>query len=140
MSMVLTTDEVRSAHAERSGDTRNLRMLDDEVSKELVQLFKLLSDETRLRILFLLKQQKELNVRTLCSLLQQSQPAVSHHLALLRVGGLIECRRDGKHNFYRVMPSRFQQLVEMIVAASPGDDGEIRFADHVLSYKPAAEE
>src|SRR5262245_23834139 len=67
--------------------------LPDSVAKDLVQLFKLFADETRLRILYFLMQREELNVRALCSLLKQSQPAVSHHLALLRVAGLIECRR-----------------------------------------------
>ena len=64
-----------------------VRSLPDDVAKELVRLFKLFADETRLRILHYLMQRDELNVRTLCDLLGQSQPAVSHHLALLRVAG-----------------------------------------------------
>lgn len=36
----------------------------------------------------------------LCEQLAQSQPAVSHHLALLRHGGIISPRRQGKNNFY----------------------------------------
>src|SRR5437879_3992398 len=43
----------------------------------------------------------ERNVSELCDDLgSQSQPAVSHHLALLRHGKLVEPRRDGKHNYY----------------------------------------
>ena len=42
----------------------------------------------------------------------------SHHgvwdLALLRVAGIIECRRDGKHNFYHVVPKRFQAYLDTI--------------------------
>ncbi len=46
-------------------------------------------------------QREERNVTELCADLgTQSQPAVSHHLALLRHGRLIEPRRSGKHNFY----------------------------------------
>jgi DNA-binding transcriptional ArsR family regulator len=70
--------------------------LDDDVAEDLVQCFKLFADETRLRILHYLMQQKEMHVRALCTLLEQSQPAVSHHLALLRVAGFIDSRRDGK--------------------------------------------
>ena len=88
-----------------------------EVTKRLVELFKLLSDETRLRILLLLKDRQELNVRTLCQILRQSQPAVSHHLALLRVAGLIDMRRQGKHNFYRLLP---KQALTACSAASSG--------------------
>ena len=68
--------------------------------KDVVKLCKLLADETRLRILYYLTQSHELHVRALCELLGESQPAVSHHLALLRHGGIIAPRRQGKNNFY----------------------------------------
>jgi ArsR family transcriptional regulator len=108
--------------------------LPDETGRELVQLFKLLADETRLRILYFLVQREELNVRTLCELLSQSQPAVSHHLALLRVAGIIECRRDGKHNFYHVVPKRFQSYLDTIFAATPQQARKIRVESGVLTY------
>lgn len=91
-------------------------------AKDLVQFFKLLADETRLRILFFLFRRGELNVRTLCGLLRQSQPAVSHHLALLRLDGLIDCRRDGKHNYYRLLPDRIDALVEVLTDVMSGDN------------------
>lgn len=69
---------------------------------DLVALFKLAADETRLRIFSLLVSHQELHVRALCQHLDQSQPAVSHHLGLMYDAGLIERRRAGKHNFYRV--------------------------------------
>jgi ArsR family transcriptional regulator len=80
--------------------------------KDLAASFKLLSDETRLRVLSLLIQHGELNVRTLCEQLDQSQPAVSHHLALLREAGLIRARRDGKHNYYRCIPEKLDHVVD----------------------------
>ena len=114
----------------------DMAVLPDNIAKDLVQMFKLLSDETRLRILYFLMQQEELNVRALCKLLRQSQPAVSHHLALLRVAGLIESRREGKHNFYRILSSRFQQVMEMVFSAAPQQGGRIGFETFVLSYQP----
>jgi ArsR family transcriptional regulator len=99
-------------------------ILTDGIARELVRWFKLLADETRLKILFLLLERNELNVRSLCETLELSQPAVSHHLALLRADGLIECRRDGKHNFYRVLPERFSELLSKVMAAVPGDDSQ----------------
>jgi DNA-binding transcriptional ArsR family regulator len=42
----------------------------------------------------------EMHVGALCSELGQSQPAVSHHLALMRHGNIITPRRQGKNNFY----------------------------------------
>ena len=85
--------------------------LPTHLEKDLVQVFKLLSDETRLRILLYLMREGELHVTALCEKLGQSQPAVSHHLALLRVAGLIEARRDGKHNYYSVRAMHFHRIM-----------------------------
>jgi DNA-binding transcriptional ArsR family regulator len=68
--------------------------------RQAAMLLKQVSDPTRLQVLLLLAEQ-ERNVSTLCADLgHQSQPAVSHHLALLRHGRLIEPRRQGKNNVY----------------------------------------
>ena len=112
----------------------NTPQLSEQLEKDLVQVFKLLSDETRLRILLYLTQQGELHVTALCDRLGQSQPAVSHHLALLRVAGLIEARRDGKHNFYHVRQQHFYRLMSETFAGLAGD-GEIRFEDFVLTHE-----
>lgn len=88
-------------------------------SDQLVQLFKLLADETRLQILYFLTQRPELNVGALCELLDQSQPAVSHHLALMKQAGMLDMRREGKHNFYRLLPQRFATHAELMFAILP---------------------
>jgi ArsR family transcriptional regulator, zinc-responsive transcriptional repressor len=62
-------------------------------------LLKQVSDPTRLQVILMLSE-GERHVGALCDDLQQSQPAVSHHLALLRHGGIIAPRRQGKNNFY----------------------------------------
>lgn len=76
--------------------------LSPQETGQMVQLLKLFADETRIRILSQLLQQGEANVQTLCRHLGQTQPAVSHHLALLKEAGMVRMRRSGKHNFYRV--------------------------------------
>ena len=107
--------------------------LSDQLEKDLVQVFKLLSDETRLRVLMYLAREGELHVTALCDKLGQSQPAVSHHLALLRVAGLIEARRDGKHNFDSVRTKHFHRLMtEIFASLGQEDSDEIRFEDFVL--------
>lgn len=62
-------------------------------------LLKHVSDPTRLQVILILSEGEQ-HVGALCSQLSQSQPAVSHHLALLRHGGIIAPRRQGKNNFY----------------------------------------
>lgn len=109
--------------------------LSDQLEKDLVQVFKLLSDETRLRVLTYLAREGELHVTALCDKLGQSQPAVSHHLALLRVAGLIEARRDGKHNFYSIRSKHFHRLMSEVFASLGNSDAdEIRFEDFVLTH------
>jgi DNA-binding transcriptional ArsR family regulator len=62
-------------------------------------LLKHVSDPTRLQVILILAEGEQ-HVGALCAQLSQSQPAVSHHLALLRHGGIIAPRRQGKNNFY----------------------------------------
>lgn len=109
--------------------------LSDELEQNLVKVFKLLADETRLRILMYLMREKELHVTALCSRLKQSQPAVSHHLALLREAGLIEPRRAGKHNFYSVRATHFHAIIEQLFRSMRDPQTEeLRFDDFILTH------
>ncbi|MFH7097017.1 metalloregulator ArsR/SmtB family transcription factor, partial [Klebsiella pneumoniae] len=69
-----------------------------------LQLFKSLSDETRLSLVLLLREKGELCVCELTSVLKETQPKISRHLALLRENGLLTDRRDGKWIHYRLSP------------------------------------
>lgn len=103
--------------------------------REFANVFALLSDETRLRILAYLMQNGELNVTELCNRLGQTQPAVSHHLALLRVSGLVEPRRAGKNNYYSVRTEQFGDLFARLLAVTGEMPKKIRFNDFTLSYQ-----
>lgn len=69
-----------------------------------LQLFKNMSDDTRLTIILLLKQAGELCVCELTAALELSQPKISRHLAMLRESGLLQDRRSGKWVHYRLSP------------------------------------
>ncbi|WP_127960093.1 metalloregulator ArsR/SmtB family transcription factor [Serratia microhaemolytica] len=69
-----------------------------------LQLFKILSDATRLNTTLLLLKSGELCVCELCSSLKESQPKISRHLSMLRESGLLLDRRDGKWIYYRLSP------------------------------------
>ncbi|PXW51023.1 ArsR family transcriptional regulator [Grimontella sp. AG753] len=80
-----------------------------------LQLFKNLSDETRLGIVLLLRAMGELCVCDLCTALDQSQPKISRHLAMLRESGLLLDRKQGKWVHYRLsphIPSWAAQVIE----------------------------
>jgi ArsR family transcriptional regulator, arsenate/arsenite/antimonite-responsive transcriptional repressor len=107
----------------------------EKTLREFANIFKLLCDENRLRILALLLRSSELNVTGLCTRLGQAQPAVSHHLALLRVAGLIEARRSGKNNFYTVRTEQFSELLARLLSANGEMPRKIRFHDFTLTYQ-----
>lgn len=67
-----------------------------------VEFFKLVADDTRLRCLLLLVQEGELCVCELMTALNESQPKISRHLALLRDAKLLLDRRQGQWVFYRL--------------------------------------
>lgn len=69
--------------------------------KELINVFKILSDETRLRIIILLAQ-KELCVCELSYILEVSQPNISKNLSKLREMNLVTSERKEKFIFYKL--------------------------------------
>jgi len=62
-------------------------------------LFKHVSDPTRLQVVSVLTE-GERHVSGLGDQFNLSVPAVSHHLSLLRLGGIVDRRRQGKNYFY----------------------------------------
>jgi ArsR family transcriptional regulator, arsenate/arsenite/antimonite-responsive transcriptional repressor len=103
--------------------------------RRLTDVFKLLADKNRLRIVLALAQDDELHVSALCDLLGQSQPAVSHHLTLMRMVGLVGYRRDGKHNFYRLAPGFARDLLEQFFADSGNGQRQLQFEGFSLAFK-----
>jgi len=69
------------------------------------QLFKILGDLTRLRVLVLLSREGELCVCELTCALGEIQPKISRHLALLREAGIVLDRRQGQWVYYRMNPT-----------------------------------
>jgi ArsR family transcriptional regulator len=67
-------------------------------------LFSLLSDTTRLRCLMLIEAEEEACVCEMTFALDESQPKISRHLALMRDAGLVTARREGTWMHYRLNP------------------------------------
>ena len=89
-----------------------------DVVGELAQAFRLLSDETRLKIVFYLARHEQ-NVGSLCEILKLAQPTVSHHLGLLRMGRLIVNRRNGKQVIYSLNKDMLARLRTQLAACVP---------------------
>jgi len=78
----------------------------------LSELFKILGDPSRLRIIHVLMHQ-ELCVADLASLLNMQQPAVSQQLKLLRLSRLVKYRKEGKTVYYTLDDEHVSTLVSI---------------------------
>ncbi|MBP3315576.1 MAG: winged helix-turn-helix transcriptional regulator [Clostridia bacterium] len=77
-------------------------------------LFKQLSDTTRLRIFWVLCHSEEC-VINLAAIMNMSSPAVSHHLRLLKEAGLVVTRREEKEVYYKVADTEEAALLHSMI-------------------------
>lgn len=82
----------------------------DHALQNLSELFKLVGDPTRLKILTLL-QQHELCVCDIAAALEMGQSAISHQLRLLRGARLVKFRKDGKSAWYSLDDDHVLRLI-----------------------------
>jgi len=85
--------------------------------RKIAEFYKALGDEVRLKILHMLSE-GEMCVCEIIDKLEMSQPAVSHHLKILRQAGVVTDTRDGKWIYYSLNGSVFKEVF-------PGEDAEI---------------
>lgn len=90
---------------------------------QLSGLFKVLSNDTRLRILHELIRQKEACVSELCVALGMSPQAVSNQLVRLNDWRILSSRRDGVNVFYRIVNPCVPQLLDKALCFAEGDQG-----------------
>ncbi len=82
------------------------------------QFFKLLADETRVRCLLVIAREQRVCVAELTTALQESQPKISRHLALLRASGVVIDERHGQWVFYRLseqLPGWMKKQIQGLV-------------------------
>lgn len=77
-------------------------------------VFSMLCDSTRLRILWLLCHTEEC-VSNIAAAVEMSSPAVSHHLRNLKQSGLITSRREGKEVLYTLAKTKEASLVHNMI-------------------------
>jgi predicted transcriptional regulator len=74
----------------------------------LLQFFKGLADEHRLKLLGILAT-REYSVEELAALLELKAPTISHHLAKLKALGLVDMRSEGNTHIYRLDAEQLRQ-------------------------------
>ncbi|HCL80318.1 MAG TPA: transcriptional regulator [Synergistaceae bacterium] len=105
---------------------------------DLVELFKALADETRLRILNLLYE-RELCVCDVMAVLDIPQSKASRHLIALKRVGLATDRREAQWMYYSLVREKETRLIEeCVVGRLRGDDRyirDLRLLDDMLNEK-----
>ena len=105
-------------------------------------LFRLLGDETRLRCLVLLYREGELCVCELVHALDEVQPKISRHLAVLRDHGIVSDRRAGQWVYYRIstgLPDWAHEILRNTVTWARRHEVYRRDA-HALEHMPGRPE
>lgn len=83
----------------------------EEQLERLSELFKILGDQTRIKILWVLDQ-NEMCVCDIANVLNMTKSSISHQLAVLRTAGIVKYRRSGKEVYYMLDDEHVTQLYE----------------------------
>ena len=103
---------VRVVDADRVAAARE-RLLPDEEITGLTQLFRLLGDPTRARLLYALLEAGELCVCDLSAATDTPETNVSHALRLLRTAGVVKARRAGRMMHYSLDDAHVRLLLDV---------------------------
>lgn len=98
-------------------DEEKVKRVSDVVSQQntmaVSQLFKALSDDTRIKIAYALYVEDELCVCDVANIVGSTTATASHHLRLLRNLGLAKYRKEGKLVFYSLDDDHIKQLIQI---------------------------
>lgn len=97
---------------------------DSEYVELAVEVFAMLADATRVKIILALRNEGEASVNHLAEMVDKSAAGVSQHLAKLRMARMVSTRRDGTTVFYRLTDEHASELVM----------DAVKQAEHVLGH------
>lgn len=114
----------KAVDPERVGAVK-ARLISEDDAGRLAQLFKLLADPTRARLLHALLEAGELCVCDLAETIETPETSVSHALRLLRTAGIVRNRRAGRMIYYSLDDAHVRLLLDLSLEHLRHDAGEI---------------
>jgi DNA-binding transcriptional ArsR family regulator len=93
-------------------DNVRSHMLNRQLVADTAEIFKVLGDPTRMRLLYALAQ-RELCVCDLSAVLGMTQSAISHQLRVLRSARLVRYRKAGKIVYYTLADAHVLQFIDV---------------------------
>ena len=103
---------VQAVDADRVAAAVARALPSDEV-RRVTELFRLLGDPTRVRLLYALVETGELCVCDLSAAVGVPETSVSHALRLLRTAGIVRTRRDGRMVYYSLTDAHVRLLLDV---------------------------
>jgi DNA-binding transcriptional ArsR family regulator len=115
-------------------DTRRCgRFPDSEYVELAVEVFALLADATRVRIVLALRDAEELSVNHLADIVDRPSSTVSQHLAKMRMARMVTTRQHGQRVFYKLANEHAVRLVTDAIFQA-----EHALSNHPRHHHPAA--
>lgn len=108
----LDTCELDLVDAEKVAAARSALISPSE-AVDLAEVFRLLGDPTRARVLYALLEAGELCVCDLAATVDEPQPKISQGLRLLRAAGVVKHRRSGRMVYYSLSDSHVRLILDL---------------------------
>ena len=91
------------------------KMLDNVFIKEISLFFKILGDNTRVKILFALDN-NEMCVCDIANVLNMTKSSISHQLSFLKQNNIVKCNRVGKEVYYSLDDEHVKEVFEVAIS------------------------
>jgi DNA-binding transcriptional ArsR family regulator len=112
MNKIVEPLDVRIVDLDRVLTARS-RMIPDVEAQQLTELFRLLGDPTRVRILYALVEVGEMCVGDLAAVVDAPETSVSHALRLLRTAGVVRNHKRGRMVYYSLSDAHVRLLLDV---------------------------
>ena len=103
---------VRSVDADKVAAAKARALPMDDVER-ITELFRLIGEPTRVRLLYALVEAGEMCVCDLAAVVEAAESSVSHALRLLRMAGVVSTRRDGRMIYYSLNDAHVRLLLDV---------------------------
>ena len=91
------------------------KMLDNDFINEISLFFKILGDNTRVKILFALDN-NEMCVCDIANVLNMTKSSISHQLSFLKRNNIVKCNRVGKEVYYSLDDEHVKEVFEVAIS------------------------
>ncbi len=122
--MVTVAKKKRASSCGERCTLQKRALLSSQEASQLQRLFKVLGNDTRLRLLHALELAGELCVSALSEQLEMKPQAISNQLQKLTNLGMVAPRRDGNNIYYRISNSCVAPLLDLALCLTEADCGK----------------